>query len=115
MCTKCLRSLIKCPKQLVTENAQCFSNLKYICTKIESNIASKELRVKGERRREKGEKRRDILPFWPQNELQFQTHVGWAPQDTQIQIQIYIFREESKNANTRPAEIKIKNTQKLCV
>jgi len=30
----------------------------------------------------------------------------------QIQIQIYTYiREESKNANTRPAEIKIKNTK----
>lgn len=42
--------------------------------------------------------------------LQFQTHVGCAQTYRQTFKHRYISqREESKNANTRPAEIKIKN------
>lgn len=91
-----------------------FFQLKF--TEIEINIAmDKKTHTERDRERERGvtEEAQDAAgarKIHAQIGLQFQTHVGCAQTYRQTFKHRYISqREESKNANTRPAEIKIKN------
>lgn len=104
-CRSCLRSLIKYTKCAMFPT-QIYRNRNKHCNGQEEPHSNRER----EREAEEAQDAAGARKIHAQIGLQFQTHVGCA----QIYIQTFkhryiSLREESKNANTRPAEIKIKN------